>query len=161
MDSRFEVGIKVQRPVEEVFDAVYDPRKLSGYFTNGGSSGRLDEGATVEWRFADNPNESAVSAPVTVRQNVPNEKLVLEWQGAPDHNTVVEMTFESTAPDETLVKISESGWQEKDLAHSYGNCFGWSFMITALKAYVEHGINLRQGAFGGMYHAGESHANAG
>jgi uncharacterized protein YndB with AHSA1/START domain len=151
MEGKFQVQIKIQKPIEEVFDAVHSPDKLSGYFANGGASAPLHEGTTVEWRFADDPGKKPVVAPVHVRQVIPNERIVMEWQGAPDHNTIVEMTFETTGPDETLVKISESGWLEKDLDHSYGNCFGWSFMITALKAYAEYGIDLRKGAFGGTY----------
>jgi uncharacterized protein YndB with AHSA1/START domain len=151
MADKFTVQIKIQKPVEEVFDAVYNAEKLSGYFANGGASGPLAEGSSVEWRFADNPGKKPIAAPVNVRRVVANELIVVEWQGAPDHDTTVEMTFESTGPEETLVKISESGWQAKDLDHSYGNCFGWSFMITALKAYAEYGINLRKGAFGGTY----------
>ena len=149
--EKFQVQIKIQKSLEDVFDAVHDPEKLSGYFTNGGASAPLHEGTTVEWRFADNPGKKPIVAPVHVREVIPNERIVLEWPGAPDHNTIVEMLFETTGPDETFVKISESGWQEKDLEHSFGNCFGWSFMITALKAYVEYGIDLRKGAFGGTY----------
>ena len=47
MELRFTVQIKIQKPVNEVFDAVYNPKKLSGYFTTGGSDGPLDPGKTV------------------------------------------------------------------------------------------------------------------
>ena len=156
---KFQVQLKIQGPIENVFDAVHDPGKLSGYFTNGGASAPLSEGTTVEWRFADNPGDADIIAPVNVMQVIPNELIVLEWKGAVDHDTRVEMSFEKTGPAETLVKISESGWRETDVDHSYGNCFGWSFMITALKAYVEYGINLRKGAFTGM-HKAEDYAQA-
>jgi len=44
MDLRFTVQTKIQKPVSEVFDAVYNPKKLSKYFTTGGADGPLDEG---------------------------------------------------------------------------------------------------------------------
>jgi hypothetical protein len=44
MELKFKVHTKVQKPVQEVFAAVYEPAKLSGYFTTGGASGPLDEG---------------------------------------------------------------------------------------------------------------------
>ncbi len=49
----------------------------------------------------------------------------------------------------TLVTTSEAGWRETDtgLKASYGNCMGWTQMLCALKAWVEHGINLREGMF--------------
>ena len=49
----------------------------------------------------------------------------------------------------TLVQLSEHGWRETDagLKASYGNCMGWSQMLAALKIWVEHGINLREGMY--------------
>jgi hypothetical protein len=44
MDLKFQVMIHVGRPVEEVFEAVADPKQLSSYFTTGGASGRLEPG---------------------------------------------------------------------------------------------------------------------
>jgi hypothetical protein len=45
--------------------------------------------------------------------------------------------------------VTEHGWRETQtgLNGSYGNCMGWTQMICALKAWLEHGINLREGAF--------------
>jgi len=151
MELKFEVSIKIQKGVEEVFDAVYNPEKLSGYFTNGGASGPLDEGKTVIWKFDDNPGDKPVEGEVHVRKMVRNELIEFEWMGS-DHMTQTSIKFERSGPD-TVVKISETGWEENqaDLDRSYMNCFGWSQMICALKAYVEYGINLRKGAFGGLY----------
>jgi uncharacterized protein YndB with AHSA1/START domain len=153
MELKFQVQTKIQKPVSEVFDAVYNPEKLSGYFTNGGASAPLDEGTTVEWAFADNPGDEKFKFPVVVEKVVPNELIVFEWQGAKDHDTRVEMKFEETGPQETLVQITETGWKEtqQDLDASYGNCMGWSHMLSAMKAYVEYGIDLRKGAYGGLY----------
>ena len=79
MELKFQVQTKIQKPVEEVFDAVRNPDKLSGYFTNGGSSAPLHEGTTVEWAFADNPGDEPIRFPVTVLELIPNEKIVFEW----------------------------------------------------------------------------------
>ena len=112
MDLKFQVHTKIQKPIAEVFDAVYNPDKLSGYFTNGGAKGKLDEGSIVEWAFADTPGEE-IRFPVTVKQTVKNELIVLEWQSRTDGgNTSVEMKFEQDGPDATIARISESGWQE-------------------------------------------------
>ena len=52
-------------------------------------------------------------------------------------------------PGRTRLEIAEEGWRETEagLAASYGNCMGWSQMLAALKAWVEHGINLREGMY--------------
>ena len=163
MELKFMVQTKIQKPIAEVFDAVYNPKKLSGFFTNGGASAPLDEGTAVEWAFADNPGDEKMSFPVEVKQVKPNELIVLGWEGAKGLQTRVEMSFESTGPDETAVKISETGWRETqdDLNSSYGNCMGWSQMLSAMKAYVEYGINLRKGAYGGLYKVEEKKTQAG
>lgn len=152
MELKFKVQTKIQKPIAEVFDAVYNPSKLSGYFTNGGASAPLDEGTTVEWAFADDPDEEKIQFPVSVKEMIKNELIVLGWEGSPGLETRIEMRFTADG-DDTIVAITESGWKENqdDLNRSYGNCMGWSQMVFALKAFMEYGINLRKGAYTGLY----------
>jgi uncharacterized protein YndB with AHSA1/START domain len=153
MELKFEVQIKIQKPIGEVFDAVYRPDNLSRYFTNGGASGPLEGGTTVQWAFDDTPGQEKFSFPVEVIESVPNKKIVFRWQGTKEKMNTVEMDFEETGDNETLVKISERGWEsnQEDLNRSYGNCMGWAQMLSALKAFTEYGINLRKGAYTGLY----------
>ncbi len=147
MDLRFQVQAKIQKPVADVFDAVYNPDKLSKYFTNGGASAPLKEDTTVTWGFSDAPG-GPISFPVHVKKVVPRKLIVFEWGASDgDYNTRVEMKFEALGPSETMVSISESGWREtpEGLKSSYNNCGGWMQMASCLKAYVEYGINLRKG----------------
>jgi uncharacterized protein YndB with AHSA1/START domain len=157
MQLKFNVTTKIQKPIAEVFDAVQNPTKLSAYFTTGGASAPLTEGVTVIWRFADYPGD----VPVTVKKIVPNQSIVFEWPAyeppantdsktpSPNYKTTVEMAFESLDPANTLVRITEGTWREtqQGLEGSYGNCMGWTQMLCCLKAWVEHGINLRKGFF--------------
>jgi len=150
MELKFKVSAHISRPVQEVFEAIADPAKLSGYFTTGGAKGRLETGATVTWDFHDFPG----AFPVKVIEVEPNRRIVLRW-GANDpgasqeYDTTVTITFEALEDGRTLVSISEEGWRETPdgLKASYDNCQGWSQMLCALKAYVEHGINLREGMY--------------
>ena len=160
MELKFRVAVRIGRPVHEVFEAVADPDQLSRYFTTGGAKGRLETGATVMWDFHDFPG----AFPVEVVEAVPDERIVLKWQaneGEPpnveggemtesDYKTIVTMTF-SPLDDgaRTLVEIAEEGWRENEgaLKASYGNCQGWSQMLCALKAWVEHRISLREGMY--------------
>jgi uncharacterized protein YndB with AHSA1/START domain len=143
MELKFQVHAKIRKPVADVFAAVADPHKLSRYFTTGGASGPLVEGATVTWDFHDYPG----AFPVHVRRVVKNERIVLEWQATErDYDTRVEMEFEALDEGSTLVRITESGWKdpERDLRNSYMNCMGWTQMLCCLKCYVELGVNLRE-----------------
>ncbi|MGR4891445.1 SRPBCC domain-containing protein [Sphingopyxis sp. LARHCG72] len=119
----------------------------------------METGATVEWDFHDFPG----AFPVYVIEVVADEKIVLEWQASEgeahniegsepkdaDYRTRVTMNFKGLDDGRTLVEIAEEGWRENQaaLGASYGNCQGWSQMLCALKAWIEHGINLREGMY--------------
>jgi len=142
---RFIVHLSILKPVAEVFNAVIQPEKLSGYFT-ATASAPMKEGTQVLWHFPEFSGE----VPVLVRKIVPNEKIVMEWESMEGgYNTVVEMRFEALEKNATLVSISEEGWRptSKGIWASYQNCGGWMNMLCCLKAYLEHGLNLRVGAF--------------
>ena len=144
MDLTFTVQAKIKKPIEEVFDAIYNPKKLSKYFTTGGASGPLDEATEVMWDFHDYPG----SFPVYVIQTIKNQKIVFEWSSAVETNRLrVNIDFESLGEDSTLVKISESGWtndEQASLDESYSNCQGWTQMLCSLKTYLEYDKNLRE-----------------
>lgn len=143
MELRFQVYGKIAKPVAEVFDAVYNPSKLSGYFTTGGASAPLVEGSTVTWDFADFPG----AFPVQVRKVERDRLIELEWKANDgDYSTRTRLEFEPLEGGATLVRISEGRWQEtqQGLDASYGNCMGWTQMLCALKMYVERDINLRE-----------------
>ena len=161
MDLKFRVAARIGKPVHEVFEAVADPQQLSQYFTTGGAQGRLETGATVTWDFHDYPG----AFPVHVVEVVPDDRIVLKWaasEGEPPnlpevdakerrtgYQTKVTMTFQGLEDGRTLVEIAEEGWRETEgaLKASYGNCQGWSQMLCALKVWLEHGINLREGMY--------------
>lgn len=146
MNLRFQVYTKIQRPVRKVFDAVYNPHKLTKYFTTRSASAPMDAGTTVMWSFADFPG----AFPVHIKKVVPNRRIVFEWKAQDgNYNTRVDMEFKPLGLKTSKVLVTESGWKQtpKGLASSYGNCMGWMHMITCLKAYLEYGITLRKSAF--------------
>lgn len=129
MEPDVDVYAKFACPVAEVFAAVTDPQQLAAYFTTGGASAALAEGATVIWKFGDDPGE----IPVTVTRLVPNRRIEFSWdaeKGA--YQTAVVITFEALAGGGTLVRVVESGWRQGP---------------ECLKAWLEHRINLRQRFF--------------
>ena len=150
MELKFQIQTKIQKPVAEVFDAVYNPKKITQYFATESASAPLDEGTKVLWRFADYSGD----VPLSVKKVVPNQLIAFEWETMEGgYNTDVEMRFEPLSAEETLVSISEGNWKEnqKGLNSSYGNCYGWMQMSCCLKAYLEYGINLRKGFFPGPH----------
>jgi uncharacterized protein YndB with AHSA1/START domain len=145
MKLGFSVYTKVLKPAKQVYNAVYNPKKLMKYFTTKNASGPLKGGTTVMWDFADFPG----AFPVDVVKSVPNKRIVLRWPSVSGGKNRVEMKFQNLGKKGTKVTISESGWADtpKGRKHSYMNCWGWAQMLSCLKAYAEHGINLRKGAY--------------
>ncbi|AVZ38375.1 MULTISPECIES: SRPBCC domain-containing protein [unclassified Dietzia] len=144
----FTVSGRVGRPVDAVYEAVADPAQLSRYFTTGGARGRLEPGAEVSWEFADFPGRF----PVTVVEADPPRRLVIRWEGVEATDTETTTVFEFEPIDDgarTLVTITERAWRVTPggAESAFGNCEGWTMMLTALKAWVEHGINLREGYY--------------
>lgn len=151
MDVKLKVSGRIAKPVHEVFEAVADPKELSGYFTTGGAKGRLKTGATVTWDFADFPG----AFPVHVTEVVDDKRIVLRWGAAegtggdPSGDTTVTMSFEQLEDGRTLVTITEAGWKatQQALDACVGNTEGWTGMLCAMKVYLEHGLNLREGFY--------------
>lgn len=146
----FTVSGRIARPCAEVYEAVADPEQLSRYFTTGGARGRLEAGAEVSWDFHDFPG----AFPVTVVEAVPPKRIVIRWGGnaTSDPSGTTTTTFEFEPIDDgsrTLVTITETSWQATadGAKAAFGNCEGWTGMLAALKAWLEHGINLREGFY--------------
>lgn len=143
MDPKFQVQLKIRKPVAEVFDAVVKADRLSGYFVQT-ASGPLAEGATVKWKFA----EVDQAFDVIVREVAKDQRIAFEWPAASGgYLTRVEMTFKPLDDGSTMVQVAESGWRDDEagVKASYGNAGGWMHMLACLKAYLEYGVNLRAG----------------
>lgn len=154
MKPGFTIAGRISKPVHDVFEAVANPGHLSRYFTTGGARGRLETGSVVSWDFHDFPG----AFPVNVVEVDQDRKIVLRWGGPEDaidvdasgnRQTTVTISFEPLEGDRTLVQISEYGWNDTDegLVASYDNCEGWTGMLCAMKVWIEHGINLREGYY--------------
>ncbi|WP_286767641.1 MULTISPECIES: hypothetical protein [Sphingobacterium] len=49
-----KASIQIQKPINEVFEAIVDPNKMNHYFIKS-STGRLETDKTVEWTFPEFP----------------------------------------------------------------------------------------------------------
>lgn len=145
VSRNYTVRTKILRPVADVFDAIVKSERMKKYFLDGASSD-LVEGKEVIWRW-DHYGEN----PVTVKKVVPNELIELaidskEWDKTKNEAYEVLVIFEfEELEDGTMLSISEQGWKTDadGLKASHDNCGGWTHMAMCLKAYMEHGIDLR------------------
>ncbi len=67
-------ALQIQKPVQEVYDAIVDPSKMSMYFISK-STGQMEEGKTVWWDFP----EFEESSPVRIGKMKPNELIPFYW----------------------------------------------------------------------------------
>ncbi|QBE47888.1 SRPBCC domain-containing protein [Leucobacter triazinivorans] len=150
-ELQFTVFGFVSRPPAEVYEAVADPAILSRYFTTGGAEGRLEPGVAVQWDFADFPG----AFPVRVLEARAPERIVLRWDGDPattQETDGTEVAFEFRPVGDgarTEVRVTERAWRPTDAGAeaAFGNCMGWTGMLAAMKAWLEYGINLREGFY--------------
>ena len=127
----------VRRPVDEVFNAFVDPAVTTRFWFTG-SSGRLEPGAKVTWDW----EMYGVSADVHVRAIEQPSRILIEWDDPP---TTVEWQFTSHGAEGTLVQITNTGFQGTDeevVGMALDSMGGFSLVLAALKAWLEHGIAL-------------------
>jgi uncharacterized protein YndB with AHSA1/START domain len=138
-----ETALQILKPVNEVFEAIVDPVKMSNYFISK-SSGRMVEGRQVMWQFP----EFKIEFPVRVGKIKRNEYISYYWE-IDGVDLLVEMTLESRDRNSTVVTITEKSRNndEEGIKWLKGNTQGWANFLACLKAYLEYGINLRKGAF--------------
>lgn len=141
---QINTALQISKPKNEVFEAIVEPQKMSDYFISE-SSGRMEEGESVNWKFP----EFKEIITIKVLQVVPHEKISYEWEGSKDKRLQVDITLFDRPGNNTLVRISEGKMEnnEEGITWLTRNTEGWANFLACLKAYLEHGINLRDGAF--------------
>ena len=132
--------LQIQKPVEEVFEGIVNPEKMTKYFISE-SSGRLETGKNVIWKFP----EFDEKFPLKEIKIETNRSISFVW----DPETVVKITLEKLPDNSTIVRVNENGKElnEHNLKWALENSGGWANFLACMKAYLEYGIQLRKGAF--------------
>ena len=138
-----KAALQMQKPVNEVFEAIVDPAKMSNYFISKGS-GRMEEGKTIIWRFPEFDEEF----PVRISKIEKDTYISYYWD-IDGKELLVEITLTPKGNNATLVTITEKSMENDEAGIKWlkGNTEGWANFLACLKAYLEYGINLRKGGF--------------
>ena len=144
-ELEIKTTLQISKPLGTVFEAIIDPKKMSHYFISE-STGRMETGKNIIWKF---PEFDDMDVPVKVIKTIPDELINFEWEGSKDQILEVKITLEEKSGNATLVTIREGTMQAtvEGIAWYGRNTEGWANFLACLKAYLEHGINLRKGAF--------------
>jgi len=132
--------IQIQKPIDEVFEGIVSPEKMTKYFISE-SSGRLETEKELIWKFPEFPDKYSVKE---IKTEI-NHSISFVW----NPETVVNIVLEAQPDNSTLVKVTEDGkvYNEDNLKWVIGNTEGWANFLACMKAYLEYGIQLRKGAF--------------
>jgi uncharacterized protein YndB with AHSA1/START domain len=134
-----KTAMLIRKPVAVVFAAFVDPGVTTRFwFTK--SSGRLEAGKQVEWKW----EMYGASTQVTVKILEPNKRIVIEWDGY-SGRTTVEWKFAAHADDATFVGITESGWTgsgDELVRYVTDSTEGFTWTLAGLKALLEHDVRL-------------------
>jgi len=138
-----KTALQISKPVNEVFEAIVDPSKMSNYFISNGS-GRMEEDKEITWQFP----EFDMDFPVRISKIERNKFISFHWD-MDGIELLVEMTLVPRDGNSTVVTITEKGRNNDEAGIKWlkGNTEGWANFLACLKAYLEYGINLRKGAF--------------
>ncbi|MGH9939846.1 MAG: SRPBCC domain-containing protein, partial [Blastocatellia bacterium] len=75
-----------------------------------------------------------------------NRKIVFDWT-ASGVRARVTIALKAGDSNTTLVAINETGWpmDRKGVQRALGQTQGWTDFLCCMKAYLQHGVNLRLG----------------
>ena len=136
-----KVAIRIDAPASDVLSAFTDADKMSQFWFHRGDDG-MKQGDPAT--FILGAGEDAFSFDVAVIElDFPN-KLVIEWQGPDGHNTQVTWTC-AEAEGSTILTIEESGFignDENITERIIDSTGGFSQVIVAAKALIEHGVSV-------------------
>jgi uncharacterized protein YndB with AHSA1/START domain len=141
MNINVKVKDKIFKPLEDVFNAVVNPEKLSSYFVSK-SSGAIEKNANLIWFF----NGEDIKVNVHVLSVIQNKFISYEWE-ASGIKALVEIEFSQMDNNATVVTITEKSFpfDTAGVAKALQQTQGWTDFICTLKAFLYCGINLRNG----------------
>lgn len=142
MTNRIEAPIAkaqllIRKPVREVFEALVDPAITSRFWFSKGSD-RLDSGKRIRWDWEMYGHHTYVD----VKSIEMDKRILIEWNG-PENPTLVEWTFEDKGDNTTFVVVKNwgfTGTDETRVAQALDSTGGFTFVLAALKVFLEHAI---------------------
>jgi uncharacterized protein YndB with AHSA1/START domain len=134
-----EAAMLIRKPVTEVFEAFINP-KITTKFWFTKSTGKLEAGkrVTCTWEMYNH------SSQVYVKEIEQNKRILTEWlyEGS---STTVEWIFTPRGDNATFVSITHSGFTgdaDTIVKSALGSTGGFKLVLAALKALLEHNIQL-------------------
>ncbi|MBE2218314.1 MAG: SRPBCC domain-containing protein [Ignavibacteria bacterium] len=137
---KFTVAVRIDKPIEEVFNAFTDNETLNKYFVTAASAPIKAAGDRIKWSWGEEKTE------ITITEFEKNKRIAFTWP-AFKVNYDLNCVFEFEMVDgKTRVVVTEEGWKDDEagINSSLMNNAGWKDMLLCMKAWVMYGIDLRK-----------------
>ncbi|WP_436938796.1 SRPBCC domain-containing protein [Staphylococcus xylosus] len=124
--------MQVNVPKENVFEAFVNPNQIGGFWFSS-SSERWEQGKTITLCY----EEYNAELEVQIGSIEDNKSIEFIWGNHP-----VTIEFEGIG-ESTLVTTIEKDFDTQDVEQLLGQKEGWVYMLSCLKAYLEHNVSIR------------------
>ncbi|MGW7889342.1 SRPBCC domain-containing protein [Staphylococcus xylosus] len=124
--------MQVNVPKENVFEAFVNPNQIGGFWFSS-SSERWEQGKTITLCY----EEYNAELEVQIGSIENNKSIEFIWGNHP-----VTIEFEGIG-ESTVVTTIEKDFDTQDVEQLLGQKEGWVYMLSCLKAYLEHNVSIR------------------
>lgn len=124
--------MQVNVPRENVFEAFVNPNQIGGFWFSS-SSERWEQGKTITLCY----EEYNAELEVQIKSIEENKSIEFIWGNHP-----VTIQFEGIG-ESTVVTTIEKDFDTQDVEQLLGQKEGWVYMLSCLKAYLEHNVSIR------------------
>lgn len=124
--------MQVNVPKENVFEAFVNPNQIGGFWFSS-SSERWEQGKTITLCY----EEYNAELEVQINSIEDNKSIEFIWGNHP-----VTIEFENIG-ESTVVTTIEKDFDTQDVEQLLGQKEGWVYMLSCLKAYLEHNVSIR------------------
>lgn len=137
---KFQVAVRIEKPIDEVFKAFTDNETLSKYFVSAASAPIKAVGDKITWSWGEHKTE------IVVTEFEENKKIAFTWPGYKVNYDVHAVFVFEEIDGKTRVSVTEEGWKDDEagINSSLMNNAGWKEMLLSLKAWVMYGVDLRK-----------------
>ena len=138
MDTQITAKMLIHKSANEIFEAIVDPEEIGNYWFSS-SSERWEQGKVIVLKY----DEYEAEGEIHVLEIQENKKIMYSWGGESADETIVTITLKELETDSTVIEVNESGLNEEDpeiVNEMLGQKEGWVYVLSCLKAYLEHGI---------------------
>ncbi|CEF19920.1 Uncharacterized protein SXYL_02550 [Staphylococcus xylosus] len=130
MDIVTKMQVNVAK--ENVFEAFVNPNQIGGFWFSS-SSERWEQGKTITLCY----EEYNAELEVQINSIEDNKSIEFIWGNHP-----VTIEFEGIG-ESTVVTTIEKDFDTQDVEQLLGQKEGWVYMLSCLKAYLEHNVSIR------------------